>query len=154
MFDWLRRRRAPPTPTRPVPPPPPDFVDEVLGALRWDDDDNGWIVTVTGSSERPSFTIVVAGDEAPDARLLSHARELAAAPGPLVSRARSLLEDFLTEYPECGDEVLGLHIATVHLPWPDRPDDGYINFDGPDVDERLWHCDYVGRMPRDLGFDD
>ena len=155
MFDWLWRRLVRRKAERPgLPPLPPPFFDDVLGELRCDREKDGWIVPVAGSSAQPAWIIVVGGDDVPDAKLLEHARELAAAPEPLVSRTRALLEDFLLQHPEYGDEVRGLRISEVHLLWPDQPDDGIIYFDGPDVDERLWQCDYVGRMPRGVGFDD
>jgi hypothetical protein len=36
---------------------------------------------------------------------------------------------------------------------PDRPGDGKIYFRGPDP-HRVWRCDYIAGVARDLGFDD
>ena len=50
-------------------------------------------------------------------------------------------------------EIEQLRIEDVCLFWPKRPNDGMIYFKEPDR-YRVWRCDYVGRKPKGLGFDD
>jgi hypothetical protein len=147
MFGWQKRGRS----TR------PDDVrsalhDDVLGSVVWDEEDEAWVANVAHSATE--FRILIAGEQHPNPLLLAHARDIFTSPETLVADVQPLLKAAAEKLPEAAHEILGLQIESVALMWPDRPDDGMIYFDGPDTEERIWRCDYVGRRPRDLGFDD
>ena len=124
------------------------FQDDVLGAMPWNEDQGGWIARPSGAS----FLIVVAGAQRPHPSLLAPARALSADPTNVVAQVASLLHAFSERVPEAASEVLALTIEAVHLMWPDRPADGMIYFNGPDP-YRVWRCDYVAGVAKDLGFD-
>jgi hypothetical protein len=89
----------------------------------------------------------------PHASLLAAARALSADPTKVTAQVASLLRAFADRVPDAATEVLALQIEAVRLTRPGRPGDGMIYFTGPDA-YRVWRCDYVGGVPRDLGFDD
>jgi hypothetical protein len=132
--------------------PRPTFHDDVLGAIDWDDDEEGWMVPAQRS--KAPFRVFVAGRDRPDERLMPHARELAADPGPLLDQVPAFLDAAAREDPMAAPEILGLRVESVLLLWPDAPDDGMVEFDGPNTEERFWRCDYADRRLRWLGFDD
>ena len=147
MFRWFRK----PAPVTPVARKAP-FHDEVLGDLVWDPEFEAWDVVVTTASD--PFRIRVSGADRPASSLLPLARELFRSPDGLASAVMPLLAAEAIRYPEVAEEVSGLRIDVVALPWPDRPDDAVVYFDGPETDERQWRCDYFSRLPQNLGFDD
>ena len=122
------------------------------GAIDWDDDEQGWVVPARRSTA--AFRILVAGRERPDERLMAHARELAANPLPLLEQVPAFLAASAREAPIAAHEIRGLRVESVGLLWPDAPDDGMVEFEGPNTEERLWRCDYADRRLRWLGFDD
>ena len=142
------RQRTPPAWSGPR----PTFHDDKLGAINWDDDEDGWVVPARRSAA--AFRILVAGRERPDERLMAHARELAANPLPLLEQVPAFLAASARDAPVAAHEIRGLRVESVGLPWPDAPDDGMVAFEGPNTDERLWRCDYADRRLRWLGFDD
>jgi hypothetical protein len=146
MFRWLKTCFL----SQPR-PGPRIFEDDVLGRLFWDDREEAWVVHVPHASVQ--FRILVAGADAPDAGLISHARDIFASPETLLAQLGPVLAAAADEIPVAAEEIAGLRITSVDLMWPDQPDNGMISFDGPDTDGRLWRCDYIGRQPRDLGFD-
>jgi hypothetical protein len=125
------------------------FQDEVLGVMPWDEDEGGWVGRTAGGA----FRIVVAGGHQPHPSLLAAARALSANPSNFIAQVASHLRAFADRVPDAASEVLGLQIEALYLTRPDRPDDGMIYFTGPDP-YRVWRCDYVAGVPRDLGFDD
>jgi hypothetical protein len=132
--------------------PRPTFHDGELGAIDWDDDEQGWVVPARRSTA--AFRILVAGRQRPDERLMAHARELAANPLPLLEQVPAFLAASAREAPIAAHEIRGLRVESVGLLWPDAPDDGMVEFEGPNTEERLWRCEYADRRLRWLGFDD
>jgi hypothetical protein len=132
--------------------PRPTFHDDVLGTLDWDDDEEAWVVPAHRSNA--AFRVFVAGRDRPDEGLMSHARELSADPRPLLDQVPAFLEASAREASIAALEIRGLRVDSVFLPWPDAPDDGIVEFDGPNTEERLWRCDYADRRLRSLAFDD
>ena len=128
---------------------PQPFHDDVLGAMPWNEDEGGWIARPSSGA----FRIVVGGTHRPHASLLAPARALSADPTNVLAQVASLLRAFADRLPDAASEVLALHIEAVHLMWPARPGHGMIYFTGPDPN-RVWRCDYVAGVPKDLGFDD
>lgn len=130
--------------------PPAQLIDPLLGTLAFDADESLWEARV--SSGGYTLVIRIAGKDAPDARLLAHARAVA---GELQA-FRALIARFLAAeaptFKGAEDEVRSLQIESLNLPWPARPDDGMLYFEGGDPD-RAWRCDYVDRKPVRLGFD-
>jgi hypothetical protein len=135
-------------------PTPVDSTDSVLGALRWSKDDEMWEAQTKVGEESIGFFI--AGDTSPSAALVAHAREIVAKLPDFRGEVASFLSDEVKEQKHLArfaGEIGKLAIEHVCLMWPERPDDGMIYFAGPDED-RCWRCDYVGRKPKGLGFDD
>jgi hypothetical protein len=144
----FKRRRAPAESSAPR----RELRDEVLGVLVWDDDEAAWVAEASSGGTR--FRILLAGDDRPDSRLLPHARDLHVSPAALLAQVPPVLRTAAEEIPEAAHEILALHVESVALLWPRRPDDGMVYFDGPGTDERVWRCDYIGRRLQRLGFDD
>ncbi len=133
----------------------------VLGRLVYSVDGDGW-ESRAGHGGIP-FRFFIAGDRregpeevVPDGALISHAESIALDPTEFVAG----IERFLAREAQAQSRLKGLveevsllKVDTVCLMWPDRPDDGMIQFRGPDDDLRLWRCDYVQREPKWLGFD-
>lgn len=133
---------------------PQDADDAILGPLRWSKDDEMWEAQTRVGKESIGFFI--AGDAAPAAALVAHAREIVARLPDFKREVASFLSEEVKKQKHLarlGDEIGHLTIEHVCLMWPDRPDDGMIYFAGPD-DNRCWRCDYVKRKPKGLGFDD
>jgi hypothetical protein len=128
--------------------------DPILGELRLSEGGNWWEGSTTVSGESVGFKI--GGGVAPDAALLTHAHEIVGTfPG-----FQRMIREFLAEearrvkhLKQLAHEIEQLGIEDVCLFWPKRPNDGMIYFKGPDR-YRVWRCDYVGRKPKGLGFDD
>ena len=142
MFGWVKRKRS--TDLR------ADFQDEVLGSVVWDPEEEAWVTCVP----QPPFRILLAGEGRPDPRLVSHARDIFSSPDKLTTAVTLVLASAAKDLPIASTEILGLSVESVALMWPDRPDDGMVYLDGPDTDGRVWRCDYIGRQPQGLGFDD
>jgi hypothetical protein len=147
MFGWLKRGSTSKTSGERR-----EFQDEVLGLVVWNEAEEAWIVPVRDSPI--PFQILLGGAGQPDPRLISHARDIFTSPGTLLGLLKPVLDAAAAEFPVAAEEIAGLRIKSVDLMWPDHPDNGMISFDGPGTEDRLWRCDYIGRQPRDLGFDD
>lgn len=135
-------------------PAPTDSTDSVLGALRWSRDDEMWEAETKVGADSIGFFI--AGDSSPSPALVAHARDIVANLTDFKREVASFLSDEVKQEKHLarfGDEIRKLTIEHVCLTWPDRPDDGMIYFAGPN-EYRCWRCDYVGRKPKGLGFDD
>ena|SRR6185503_3306732 len=141
---------------RPVVSP---VANATLGMLTYSHDDGCW--ATDESNEDLPFRFFVAGnwseqfsEISPDPQLIAHAESVARSSDEFLAAVASMLTA------ECGtrlnkgwtEEIARLKVSALNLPWPERPDDGMIQFDGPDPD-RLWRCDYIGRRPVSLGFD-
>jgi hypothetical protein len=126
-----------------------EFHDPVLGTLRLAEE-NWWEASVAIDGRTLGFKI--GGKIEPDSALIAHARDIVRS----FPEFEKMVAEFLTSeakgMPSAADEIGQLVIEDVMLCWPKRPDDGMIYFKGPEQ-YRLWRCDYVGRKPRGLGFD-
>ena len=133
------------------PPPPPDFIDSVLGVLRWSDDAGAWVCRAVRFSGEVSFH--VGGDREPDPLLIAHARDLAGAPEQLERLIAAALEEAaLAFHPKLASEIRALQLEWICLCWPERPNDGLLYMtDGHEG--RVWHFAYIERRPECLGFD-
>jgi hypothetical protein len=136
------------------PPKAREFAHPELGTLRLNDDGEWWEVEVTKDGEHVGFAI--GGEQIPDPGLIQHALDILRD----YQGFRKMVADFLESeargfrrYEEAVQEIGQLAIEDVMLFWPERPNDGMIYFRGGDKG-RLWRCDYVGRRPKGLGFDD
>jgi hypothetical protein len=147
MFGWLKRGRP-----RHSKAARAAVHDDVLGTIAWDAEEEAWVALVSHSAA--PFRILIAGEGRPSPVLVSHARDIFVSPEKLLAEVAPVLKRAADEIPVAAREILGLHVESVALMWPDRPDDGMIYFDGPGTEERIWRCDYVERRPRDLAFDD
>jgi hypothetical protein len=127
------------------------FDDPLLGTLKFDPEVGAWRSSVTVPSGRIKF--LIGGDIEPDARLRSHATEIASSADAFLRRIREYLEREAVRDVRWADHVRALALEEVCLYWPKRPDDGMLYFSGPDEDHRVWRCGYVEREPQRLGFD-
>ena len=128
------------------------FPDPELGMLRWSEDTDNWVVSVSANDHAIGFQI--GGEPEPDPALLAHARDITRALPEFVSLVSAFLaaEAARRSMATWADEIRLLEIEDVCLFWPERPDDGMIYFQ--DVDSGLvWRCDYIDRKPTSLGFD-
>ena len=116
----------------------------------WDPEEDAWVTRV----RQPAFKILLGGSGRPDPQLVAHARDIVSSPDKLDTSVRLLLVSAANDLPTASSEILGLRIESVALMWPDHPDDGMVFLDGPNTEGRVWRCDYVGRQPQGLGFDD
>jgi hypothetical protein len=133
----------------------------VLGRLVYSADGDGW-ESQTGHGGIP-FRFFIAGDlgagadeVVPDGALIKHAEAIALDPTEFAVRIQGFLAREAQAQSRLNglvEEVSLLEVDAVCLMWPDRPDDGMIQFRGPADDRRLWRCDYVQREPKWLGFD-
>lgn len=141
-----------------------EITDPVLGKLTWSEDERAWQAKITSGDATIRF--LVAGKPEPSPQLIAHARDIAQA----LTDFLSMISQFLDEQAQlasqqkgwlsgdgpaqlAADEIRQLAIDTIHLPWPDRPNDGMIYFTGPADDLRAWRCDYINRKPTSLGCD-
>ena len=134
--------------------PQDSIPDPVVGEWKLSDDADWWEGEAMVGTTKVSFKI--GGEEVPDTKLVAHAHEIHRSWPEFEQRVMA----FLAEEAGTGkssepfaEEVRQLKIEDVCLLRPERPDDGMIYFSGPD-EFRVWRCDYVGRRPCDLGFDD
>ena len=133
---------------------PRSVTDSVLGELRLTGDAEWWEGSTTVGNKTVSFKI--GGVVRPDAMLIAHAHDIVMSLPAFEQSVSEFLEGeacTVKQLAQFTDEIRQLTIEDVCLFWPDRPDDGMIYFKGPN-NFRVWRCDYVGRKPRGLGFDD
>jgi len=135
--------------SRPRPPPPVSFEHPDLGMVRWDAEEEAW--SIQSGPESGTFSIRLMGGQRPDEARLASARELLRNPRPFLAGIRSLLDAAPAE-PEDAAEIRGLQVESVSFPWPDRPRDAMVYF--KETERRLWRCNLIDGVPRDLGFDD
>ena len=127
------------------------LADPVLGTLVLESDDHLWCETRLELGGRP-ITFLIGGDQEPSPGLLQHARDIVAAWPEFEARVAAFLLREADVHSRDSSEIRALRIDSIELWWQDRPDDGMIYFTGSS-ERRLWRCDYIGRQPRDLGFD-
>lgn len=149
MFSFFKKMFRDPTADWPR-----SVTDSVLGELRLSDGAEWWEGRITVGSR--TLGCKIGGESQPDSRLMAHAHDIVRSLPEFEQLVSAFLADeartvkHLTRF---ADEIQQLRIEDVCLFWPDRPDDGMIYFKGPD-ESRVWRCDYVGRKPRGLGFDE
>lgn len=127
-----------------------EFHDPVLGTFHLADEDL-WKATVEVEGRKLGF--MIGGDREPDMALIEHARDIVRSFAQFDKMVAEFLASEAQRMPGASDEIRQLTIEDVMLCCPKRPDDGMIYFKGPDK-YRLWRCDYLGRKPQALGFDD
>ena len=128
----------------------PDFEDAVLGKMCFSRGGQ-WEARVIIADKQIGF--VIAGHSRPNSALLSHARDIVEKFADFEREISEFLAREQNELRMIADEISLLKIDEVRLCWPERPDDGMIYFRGPE-ETRVWRCDYIGRKPQGLGFDD
>ena len=133
----------------------------VLGTLDYSKDDECWM-TAENSSHLP-FRIFIAGNWdksatviSPDPRLIEHAESIACSAKDFLALVENFVKSELATRRHLrgwAEEVEQLKVSALNLAWAQRPNDGMIEFEGPD-EFRLWRCDYLNRQPAGmLGFD-
>ena len=127
-----------------------EWFHERLGVFRFDKDLDGWRSQITAEGAPLGF--LICGNQEPDPVLVQHAIDIVEGEAAFRARVAAFLRDEAIRQPLWAAEISELEIQDVNLFWPERPDDGMIYFTGPD-EYRVWRCDYVNRVPQDLGFD-
>src|SRR3569832_390952 len=127
-----------------------EHQDAVLGTLQLAEE-NWWQTTIAVADRSVGFKI--RGESKPDPALIEHARDIVGGFAEFSRMVGEFLAIEARRMPGAADEIRQLVIEDVMLFWTKRTDDGMIYFRGPDK-YRVWRCDYVGRKPRNLGFDD
>lgn len=126
------------------------LLHPVLGPITYSEEEEAWLTEPSHASL--GFRFSIAGEAAPDARLLAHAESVARDPVVFRQKITAFLEAEAQRWKNHAETVRRLEIAMVCLFWPERPDDGMIFFAGGES-YGLWRCDYKNRAPLDLGFD-
>jgi hypothetical protein len=121
-----------------------------LGRIDFDPDEALWIAKVRVSDQM--IRLLFAGETAPDERLVLHGESILADFDRLALKVHAVLQAEAASRPRYAEEIRELVISDVCLLWPDRPDDGMIYFSASDR-FRVWHCDYIDRVPQSLTFD-
>lgn len=103
--------------------------------------------------ETQEIGFTIGGDTEPSPVLIAHAQEIVRSFPEFRQRVGAFLAAEALRLPVFAEEIRELEIEEICLFWPIRPDDGMIYFRGPD-EFRVWRCDYIGRSPVGLGFDD
>jgi hypothetical protein len=133
----------------------------VLGTLTYSQDDECWM-TAEGTPGIP-FNFYIAGDWgdnhpviAPSSELVAHAESIARDPRLFLGSVEAFVRSELGSRRHLrgwAKEIEQLKVSALNLAWAERPNDGMIEFAGPD-EFRLWRCDYINRQPAGmLGFD-
>ena len=127
------------------------FTDPILGRFTPLEYDEGWQVEIKKDGETIRFEI--AGDSQPTEAILAHARDILKGYSNFKATVHEFLDLQKKKFPLwLAQEIESLRIEAVCLGWSDSADDGTIYFTGQ-KSQRFWHCEYIGRIPRDLGFD-
>jgi hypothetical protein len=136
------------------PPPTASVIEHPeLGTLSWSKDEEAWLSSAAHNGV--GFVFQINGTPEPNQSLVGHAVDIARKKAEFNTCIQRFLQEEAASAPELRelkDEIAGLRIESVCLFWPDRPDDGMIFFAGG-RDHRVWRCDYIGRVPKGLGFD-
>jgi hypothetical protein len=136
--------------------------NELLGMLVFSEDDECWVTSESASSLPFRFFIAGNWDErlteiAPDHHLIEHAESIAREPTKFLEDVADFVRTELKSQRRLkglAEEVAQLKVSAVNLSWAERPNDGMIQFTGPNDNLRLWRCDYLNRKPvGPLGFD-
>jgi hypothetical protein len=122
----------------------------ILGAITYSEEEQAWLTDAAHASL--GFRFRIAGEEAPDAALISHAESVARDPLAFRKMVGTFLEIEAERLKDKDDTVRKLEIEMLCLFWPDKPDEGMIYFSGDDR-YGVWRCDYKSRKPVGLGFD-
>ena len=123
--------------------------DPTLGAIEWDRTGEVWISPPRSGR---SFAIALAGEHAPDARLLSFARELHAEAHAFQRAVSSALEAEASRTPGIAEIIRALELEVVDLSSPEHPRDGMVYFRGGEQDP-VWRFDLIDGQPVNLGCD-
>lgn len=124
-------------------------ADPLLGEMRLDEEDTWWMATARLSDRTIQFCI--GGEVEPDAALLAHAHNIIREFPAFERRLAEHLAAESRKLKEHEAEIQQLRIASIHLWWPRRPDDGEIELRGPDR-TRIWSCGYLNRRFVNLAF--
>jgi hypothetical protein len=119
-------------------------ADPRVGRLTRDRRSKSWEATFQRGDR--AVTILIAGTDEPDPRLVAAARDLVARFDALEPEVMAFVaseaEAFAAEDPEMADEARALRISSLKFWYPERPDHVLIDFTGPDED-LCWSCEYV-----------
>ena len=126
------------------------FAHPVLGTIVYSEEEGAWMTDSAHASL--GFRFHLAGDLAPDSRLLAHAESVASDPAAFRALVIAFLEKEAMRLKDPEETVRKLQIEMLCLFSPERPCDGMIYFTGG---ERygVWRCDYKNGRPIMLGFD-
>ena len=154
MFEKLKRLfTAAPRPVR------TRRQDPTLGLLTWDPDGGTW--ESWNDHDGLGFSFSLGGSEEPSESLVRHAVEIVNNKVEFIESIHRLLAESARAVDPSGkeerwnayrEEVTGLRISVVSLRDSLRPRVGMIFFEGGQ-DYRLWRCDYIDGVPRNLGCD-
>lgn len=127
----------------------------VLGLLHYSEDDEAWLIDKEES--KLGFGLYIAGDwesesdeVGPSALLLDHAVDVF----ENLHEFNKMVEHFVNSQlktvkhlSEHKDEISKLSLHRLALMWPERPDDGELEFRPSADSERIWGCSYIGKKP-------
>jgi len=136
--------------TRPTGAPLRRFEYSWLGPIEFDEQEEAWVAHPTAGGQTLRF--VIGGDKEPHQRLVAQAESIVSEFDDFHARIRGFLRREAASRPMLAQEIEQLEISHICLFGPERPNAGMIFFSSSDR-FRVWHCDYVNRVPESLGFD-
>ena len=136
--------------TQPTGKPLGPFEHSSLGPIEFDEEEEAWVAhpTIAGRTIR----FVFGGEQEPGRMLIPEAESIVKQFDEFHASIRGFLEREATSKPGLAQEIEQLEISHVCLFWPERPNAGMIFFSSSNG-SRVWHCDYINRAPKSLGFD-
>ena len=133
----------------PIEEPPPEFVDPVLGAMKWNEDDEVWIGEYNGFQ----FALSYEGKRGPTSAVIEYARETLANPhclnDSLTQAKAAAARDFGQYY---LDEVNSLIFGLMHFHFYKNQPRIFAELEGG-RDFRCWRIEYSGTKCDGMGFD-
>jgi hypothetical protein len=104
LFDFFKKRPAPPKPQE-------QYVDPILGALAWSEDDEAW----AGERDGLKFFIAYGGQATPENELLQYARDVLTNPSAFQDTVERAKPDAMAKHPKLADEIAGLSVEAIHF---------------------------------------
>jgi len=133
----------------PIEEPMQEFIDPVLGAMKWNEEDEAWIGEYNGFQ----FALSYEGKQEPTLAVIEYARETLANPQWLndsLARAKSAAaRDFGQYY---LDEAHSLTIGLIHFHFYKNQPRIFAELEGG-RDFRCWRIEYSGTKCEGMGFD-
>jgi hypothetical protein len=133
----------------PIEEPTPEFVDPILGAMKWNEDDEAWI----GEYKGFRFALSYAGKREPTSAVIEYACETLANPQRLIDGLAQAKAAAARDYePYYHDEANSLIFGLIHFHFHKNQPRIFAELEGG-RDFRRWRIEYSGTKCEGMGFD-